>query len=163
VLSVLSLILTAAGGVPLVMYLASSGERQARTDDGKNLQELGRGLMSFAENNQARMPQAAAFRTRDGRPGLSWRVAILPYIGEGGDPAVERGGGVVRAVPAGGGVGQRAQPPARRPDARGVPDARGARRRLGEDVLPGPRRQGADVRGARRAEGPARRGDAGAG
>jgi hypothetical protein len=81
-LSVLSLILTAAAGVPTAMYLANRGERQARATDGKNLQELARGLTSFAENNQARMPQAAAFRTRDGRPGLSWRVAILPYIGQ---------------------------------------------------------------------------------
>ena len=41
----------------------------------------GIGLHEMHEEHE-RFPMAVAFRTPDGRPGLSWRVAILPYLGE---------------------------------------------------------------------------------
>lgn len=38
-------------------------------------------FLAFEEEHGA-LPMATAYRTREGKPGLSWRVALLPYLGE---------------------------------------------------------------------------------
>ncbi len=43
-----------------------------------NLKQLGLGIISCADDNKGRMPMNIA--DKDGKPLLSWRVAILPYI-----------------------------------------------------------------------------------
>jgi tRNA A-37 threonylcarbamoyl transferase component Bud32 len=49
--------------------------------DGVNLVQLGIGLEDYVAEHQ-RLPPAA-IAAKDGRPLLSWRVALLPHIGEG--------------------------------------------------------------------------------
>ena len=44
-----------------------------------NAKQIGMGLHAFHDTNQA-LP--AGYATKDGKPGLSWRVALLPYIEE---------------------------------------------------------------------------------
>ncbi len=52
---------------------------QAKSADQANLKKIALALLDFSDRH-GRLPQAAAFRTPDGEPGLSWRVAILPYL-----------------------------------------------------------------------------------
>lgn len=54
-------------------------DASARMQDSNNLKQIGIALHNFHDVHQG-FPRAAAFRTRDGRPGLSWRVALLPYL-----------------------------------------------------------------------------------
>jgi hypothetical protein len=56
-------------------------ETAARQADANNLKQIGLAFHNFCDVH-GKLPQAAAFRTRDGRPGLSWRVALLPYLNE---------------------------------------------------------------------------------
>lgn len=51
----------------------------ARMKDSNNLKQLAIAMHNFNDVH-GRLPQAAAFQTRDGKPGLSWRVALLPYV-----------------------------------------------------------------------------------
>lgn len=78
----LGLIVTIVVGISVFMHLDSWREGRRLAQDEANLKTLGQGLIAFAEAHQNRLPQATAFRTPTGRPALSWRVAILPYIGE---------------------------------------------------------------------------------
>ena len=57
--------------------------RQAanRTTSANNLKQIGLAMHNHADTYQGRM--AAAIYSRDGRPLLSWRVAILPFIEQG--------------------------------------------------------------------------------
>lgn len=52
-----------------------------RTDTKNNMKQLALGLLVY-ESTYQKFPKAAAFQTADGKPGLSWRVAILPFIEE---------------------------------------------------------------------------------
>jgi hypothetical protein len=52
-----------------------------RLKDAENLKALALAIHNFTDAH-GKLPQATAFRTRDGRPGLSWRVALLPYLNE---------------------------------------------------------------------------------
>lgn len=54
----------------------------ARVQDQEHLKQIGEAFFNF-DDAHTRLPQAVAFRTRDGHPGLSWRVALLPYLGQG--------------------------------------------------------------------------------
>jgi hypothetical protein len=51
----------------------------ARMTDTSHLKQM---ALAFHNDNDANgyCPAATAYYTRDGKPGLSWRVAILPYI-----------------------------------------------------------------------------------
>jgi hypothetical protein len=51
----------------------------ARTQDANNLKQVALGMHMFHDVNNG-FPQAAAFRSPEGKPLLSWRVALLPYI-----------------------------------------------------------------------------------
>ena len=48
---------------------------------GRNMRRILIGLHNYADTYQGRLP-ATAMRAKDGKPLLSWRVAILPMIGE---------------------------------------------------------------------------------
>jgi hypothetical protein len=48
---------------------------------GQNMQRILIGLWSYADAHQHHLPPTA-IRSSDGKPLLSWRVAILPFIGE---------------------------------------------------------------------------------
>ena len=52
-----------------------------RTDTRNNMRQLAVALVAYESTNE-RFPKAAAFQTADGKPGLSWRVAILPLLDE---------------------------------------------------------------------------------
>src|SRR5262249_27501642 len=51
----------------------------ARTQESNNLRQIGIGLHSMHSTWQA-LPQAVAFQDTNGKPGLSWRVAAIPYL-----------------------------------------------------------------------------------
>jgi hypothetical protein len=53
----------------------------ARKKSAASLEKLAVAFHAFADANQGRMPPAAVYG-KDGRPLYSWRVLILPYIGE---------------------------------------------------------------------------------
>jgi prepilin-type processing-associated H-X9-DG protein len=84
VTSCLSFIMLAPFVIVLGMLLpavSKVSEAAARLQDQNNLKQLAGAFHSFSDVN-GRLPQAAAFRTRAGQPGLSWRVALLPYLGQ---------------------------------------------------------------------------------
>jgi hypothetical protein len=51
--------------------------------DKENLRRMALGMIEGAKANGDRLPQEAAITDANGKPLLSWRVAILPYIGQG--------------------------------------------------------------------------------
>jgi Protein of unknown function (DUF1559)/Domain of unknown function (DUF4190) len=53
----------------------------ARMQELNNLMQLTLGMHTLHDSNGT-IPQAAAFQNANGKPLLSWRVALLPYIGE---------------------------------------------------------------------------------
>jgi prepilin-type processing-associated H-X9-DG protein len=65
------------GGGFGLFKLRDASQRQASAN---NLKQIGLGMHNFASNTQ-RLP-AIASQTKDGKPGLSWRVALLPYLEE---------------------------------------------------------------------------------
>jgi hypothetical protein len=58
-------------------------EAAAKAQDANNLKLISLGLINFSDVHGSRLPAATAYRGADGRPLLSWRVAILPYIEHG--------------------------------------------------------------------------------
>ena len=98
-----------------------------RALSAKNLGNLGLAMHNYHDANGA-LPGAAIF-DKNGKPLLSWRVAILPYIEQ------ER---AVQAVQARRAVGQRAQQEAHREDAEDLrPDDPGQADQAEHDVLSG--------------------------
>jgi hypothetical protein len=64
----------------LLPAVQAARETAARNSDANNLHTIGIGLMLYEDKNR-RFP-AAAICDKDGKPLLSWRVQILPYIDE---------------------------------------------------------------------------------
>ena len=60
---------------------ASGDDREARAKSRQNLMNLGLAMNNFARNGGRNRLPAAAIR-KDGQPLLSWRVALLPFLGE---------------------------------------------------------------------------------
>ncbi len=58
------------------LRVAETGRRQA---DSTNLKHLSLAMHNY-NDTYGSLPAATAFRTKDGKPGLSWRVALLPFI-----------------------------------------------------------------------------------
>jgi hypothetical protein len=50
--------------------------------DRMNLRQLALGMIHYAEDHKGQLPPQAAIVDKGGKPLLSWRVAILPYIEE---------------------------------------------------------------------------------
>jgi hypothetical protein len=72
------------------LYLAVEGMREAvngvrvnteRMTSASNLKQIAFAMRNYHSSYNF-MPAATAYYTRDGRPGLSWRVAMLPFIEE---------------------------------------------------------------------------------
>jgi prepilin-type processing-associated H-X9-DG protein len=58
---------------------ASADEARDRATSVNNLKQLALAVIVYADSHKGRMP-AHAIYSKDGKPLLSWRVAILPYI-----------------------------------------------------------------------------------
>lgn len=52
-----------------------------RSETTSQMKQLALALLNY-ESTNGRFPKAAAFQAADGSPGLSWRVAILPFLEE---------------------------------------------------------------------------------
>ncbi len=52
-----------------------------RSETTSQMKQLALALLNYETTNE-RFPKAAAFQAADGSPGLSWRVAILPFLEE---------------------------------------------------------------------------------
>jgi hypothetical protein len=68
-----------------VIYLVRSVQKQmpaimAQAQAAQSYQQINVALMQYHDKYGEFPP--AALKTRDGKPGLSWRVAILPYLGQ---------------------------------------------------------------------------------
>jgi hypothetical protein len=57
-------------------------ERQARRRSQQNLQKLARAFLEFADTNDSQLPPSALMDRQKPTPLLSWRVLLLPYLGE---------------------------------------------------------------------------------
>jgi ATP-dependent Clp protease ATP-binding subunit ClpA len=77
VCSLVSMLVFCPGGTVLV---ATQKAREAaqRATSANNLKQVGQAMHSYHDTNRG-LP-AASSRTRDGKPGLSWRVHLLPYL-----------------------------------------------------------------------------------
>src|SRR3954452_8845755 len=67
-------------GLVAVACLAGAGCDDGALPCAENLHRIGLALHAFHDDRGA-FPKAA-ISDKQGRPGLSWRVAILPYLGE---------------------------------------------------------------------------------
>jgi hypothetical protein len=56
-------------------------EAAARVQSQNNLKQISLAMHNYADTNTGRLP-APAIRDKNGKPLLSWRVALLPYFGE---------------------------------------------------------------------------------
>jgi hypothetical protein len=63
-----------------VMLTQQGAQRMVHAN---NLKQLALALHSFAERHGGRLPPAALCDPRTGKPLLSWRVALLPYLEQG--------------------------------------------------------------------------------
>jgi hypothetical protein len=70
------------GGVLLLSVYIRSVMALMYDPAHKNARSISLGFWNYATDNGGRLPPAAS-RDRDGRPLLSWRVLLLPYIDEG--------------------------------------------------------------------------------
>jgi hypothetical protein len=62
--------------VPAVQKTRAAAERVGSSN---NLHQMSLGMLNMADSNKGVMP-AAAIYSKEGKPLLSWRVAILPYV-----------------------------------------------------------------------------------
>jgi hypothetical protein len=117
--------------VALLLPAVQAARDAARRAQGtNNLKQLALAMHNYHDTYRA-FP--AAYNTdAEGRPLLSWRVHLLPFLEQQAS---------VRAIPAGRALGQRAQPAIDRADARSVPRS-GQPSPARQDQLPGrPRRR----------------------
>ena len=77
------------GGDPTPLLAALTGSELAMRSAGNkatrmnNLKQIAMAMHAFADANGNRLPPAAICDLKTGKPLLSWRVAILPYLEQG--------------------------------------------------------------------------------
>jgi hypothetical protein len=77
---VLGLVVMCVGSIGLLWWYDEQARIAAtQSQEANNLKFIGLGLENLERVHNA-LPQAVAYRDRNGNAGLSWRVAILPYI-----------------------------------------------------------------------------------
>lgn len=65
--------------IAMVAPMATAARQSAQqAQQSNNLKQIGLALYNYHDSRRALPP--AALPTKDGKPGLSWRVAILPYL-----------------------------------------------------------------------------------
>src|ERR1019366_9457140 len=71
-------------GVLLVISLGFAVSKvqvaRQRIEEKNNLMQMGVAMHNFASTYDSAIPQAAAYQDENGKPLLSWRVALLPYL-----------------------------------------------------------------------------------
>ena len=65
----------------LLPAVGSARESARRTECANNLRQLGIGLTSYNTANEV-YPMGSTIHQQRGRPGLSWTIFCLPYVGE---------------------------------------------------------------------------------
>src|SRR5437764_799800 len=65
----------------LVFAYRAIQEEGVKAKDAANLKAIARALQDH-NNTYGYCPAATAYYTKDGKPGFSWRVAILPFLGQ---------------------------------------------------------------------------------
>ncbi len=66
-------------GLTLLHAVQKVREAAGRTQSANNLKQMALAMMNYADTMQGQLP-AHAIYSKDGKPLLSWRVMILPYI-----------------------------------------------------------------------------------
>ncbi len=74
-------ILGLVGGLLFLPAAFAVWEAAARSETSNNLYAIGQAMYRYAADHDDRLPAAALYDKED-RPLLSWRVALLPYLGE---------------------------------------------------------------------------------
>jgi hypothetical protein len=67
--------------IPLLNGVQRVREAAGRAAAANNLKQLALAMITYADANGGRLPPPCIFG-KDGRPLYSWRVALLPYLGE---------------------------------------------------------------------------------
>jgi hypothetical protein len=82
--AIAGIVLGCLGVVLLPLLLLGNQRLRERADRAQDRSNLERMVLAFHAHQDAHghFPAATAFYTKDGKPGLSWRVALLPYLGE---------------------------------------------------------------------------------
>ncbi|HTU91816.1 MAG TPA: DUF1559 domain-containing protein [Gemmataceae bacterium] len=71
----------AAAGVVLVQAVQQVLDNNNRTESSRNFHNLALAMHNYASAMQGKFPPHAVY-SKDGKPLLSWRVLILPYMGQ---------------------------------------------------------------------------------
>lgn len=77
--AVIALTLLCGGGLVALLFYSVAKVRTAssRAQSSNNMKQIGLAMQNYHDVNGHLV---SSIRTKDGKPGLSWRVAILPYI-----------------------------------------------------------------------------------
>jgi hypothetical protein len=78
--AVFALLLTCCGGIGALVYYTPGGVRDSaeRANSTNNLKQIGLAIHNYHSVTNKLPPPY--LKTKTGQPGLSWRVAILPYV-----------------------------------------------------------------------------------
>jgi hypothetical protein len=82
VVGVFSVLLVAVVAVVMGLLLPAVSkvrEAAARMQTTNNMKQVGLAMLNFHDVHRG-FPMPTGYQTRDGKPGLSWRVALLPYL-----------------------------------------------------------------------------------